>query len=112
GYGLFPKLMFEMKKQKKNNIEDPKAKLQAALRILDELTSEAPAKGCELNIDGKDYSGRFLLIEVMNTRSIGPNLILAPGAKPGDGAFDVVLIAEDQRTILGEYVRRKIYGRE
>lgn len=112
GYGLFPKLMHEMKTQKKDEIEDPAARLLAALHVLYDLILSSPAKKCRLSIDDKDHSGTFLLIEVMNIRSIGPNLNLAPEADPGDGEFDVVLIAENQRAELAEYVRKKIDGRE
>jgi diacylglycerol kinase family enzyme len=112
GYGLFPKLMLEMKKQKKDDIEDPKEKLDAALKLLHKLTISSPVKRCMLRIDGKDYSGKFLLIEVMNIRSIGPNLHLAPDADPGDGEFDVVFITEKQRKGLAAYIKKKIAGEE
>jgi diacylglycerol kinase (ATP) len=112
GYGLFPKLMQEMKRQKKNSIEDPKEKLRTALEILRDLIREASSRECKLEIDGRDYSGQYLLIEVMNIRSIGPNLNLAPDADPGDGAFDVVMISEKQRDGLAEYVEGKIDGTE
>lgn len=112
GYGLFPRLMHEMKAQKKNDIEDSKMRMQAALELLHHLIVSAPVKKCKLSIDGRDHSGEFLLIEVMNTRSIGPNLTLAPAADPGDAAFDVVLVEEKQRSALAEYVRRKIDGEE
>lgn len=112
GYGLFPRLMHEMKAQKKNDIDDSKMRMRAALELLHYLIVTAPVKKCRLIIDGLDYSGEFLLIEVMNTRSIGPNLTLAPAADPGDAFFDIVLVKEDQRSALAEYVRRKIDGEE
>lgn len=112
GYGVFPKLMYQMKKQKKNGIEDPKEKLQVALELLRDLVAETRVQKCELEINGKDYSGDFLLIEVMNIRSIGPNLNLARDADPGDGQFDVVFIMEKQRKALAEYIQNKIDGLE
>lgn len=112
GYGLFPKLMQQMEMRKKDNISDPKKRLGAALELLHELILSAPVKKCNLQIDEKDYSGKFLLIEVMNIRSIGPNLNLAPNADPGDGEFDVVIITENQREALAAYVQKKIDGKE
>jgi diacylglycerol kinase (ATP) len=112
GYGLFPKLMQQMKKQSKNETTDPKEKLQTALGLLHALILEAPLKKCSLFVDEKDHSGEFLLLEVMNTRSIGPNLNLAPEADAGDGEFDVVLIADKQRQLLAEYVAKKMEGIE
>ncbi len=110
GCGLFPKLMKEMATQGHNEIDDPKEKIKVALTVLLDLVMNAPTKKCDLQMDGVDYSGEFLLIEVMNIRSIGPNLGLAPNADPGDGAFDVVLINEAQRIRLAEYVRHKCEG--
>ena len=112
GYGLFPKLMLEMKKRNKNDIQDPREQLQAALELLYELVLTAPVKKCKLQIDTIDCSGEFLLVEVMNIRSIGPNLHLAPEADPGDGKFDIVLVTENQRKHLAEYVQNKIQGLE
>ena len=110
GYGLFPKLMKEMEDKDYDSIEDPKKKLQVALEVLKDLILEVPLKRCDLRLDDTDYSGEFLLIEVMNIRSIGPNLGLAPEADPGDGEFDVVLITEKQRKHLAGYVQKKIEG--
>jgi diacylglycerol kinase (ATP) len=112
GYGLFPKLMNQMKKEKKDHLEEPKEKLQEALKTVHQLILDAPLKNCGLHVDDKDYSGNFLLLEVMNTRSIGPNLTLAPDADPGDGVFDVVLINDSQRVALAEYVQNKMDGKE
>lgn len=110
GYGVFPRLMKEMDKAGHDDIENPKRKIQVALEVLYDLVRKVPVKRCDLQIDDIDYSGEFLLIEVMNIRSIGPNLNLAPNADPGDGEFDVVLVTEQQRLHLAEYVRKKIGG--
>ena len=110
GYGLFPKLMLEMKKQKKNDIADTREKLKTALELLYEMVLSAPVKKCSLQIDDTDYSGEFLLVEVMNIQSIGPNLHLAPASDPGDGEFDAVFITEQQRPALADYVQKKING--
>lgn len=112
GFGLFPKLMMEMKKQKKNDIVDSKEKIRAAWEILHELVLSGPAKKCRLQLDDIDCSGEFLLLEVMNIRSIGPNLHLAPDSDPGDGQFDVVFISEKQRGLLADYVQQKLDGRD
>lgn len=112
GFGLFPKLMLEMEKQKKNDIADSKERIRAAWNIVHELILSGPVKKCHLQLDDIDCSGEFLLLEVMNIRSIGPNLHLAPESDPGDGQFDVVFIAEKQRGLLADYVQQKLDGRD
>lgn len=112
GFGIFPLLMDRMKKFDKSEVEDPKERLQIALKVLEELVEEFAAVKGTIKIDGNDHSGKFILIEVMNIKSIGPNLNLAPDADPGDGYFDVVLVREDERKRFGDYVRSKIDGDE
>lgn len=110
GFGIFPKLMLEMKKQKKNDLPDPKEKIRAAWKILYDLVLSSTPKPCRLQVDDIDCSGEFLLVEVMNIRSIGPNLHLAPDSDPGDGQFDVVFVTERQRAALADYVHNKMQG--
>ena len=46
----------------------------------------------------------------MNTRQIGPHMRLAPGADPGDGLLDLVLIGEEQRKVLAAAVEGMTAG--
>lgn len=52
------------------------------------------------------------MAEIMNVRSIGPNLLIAPTADPGDGQLEVVLVTEKQREKLTSYVLNKLKGIE
>ncbi len=112
GHGVFPRLMKEMKKLDKSNFESPEQKIITALQLLYQIIQNYKPKICKLNIDGKDYTGKFLLVEIMNTSSIGPNLHLAPFADPGDGFFEVILITENQREEFASYVKGKLNGKE
>jgi diacylglycerol kinase (ATP) len=110
GYGIFPKLMRKMERlQKKSKAEKD---MKNALEVLHDLILTTKARYCKVEIDGADHSGNFLLAEVMNTQSIGPNLNLAPFADPGDGELEVVLISERQRQDFADYVLNKINGKE
>ncbi|MEO8627522.1 MAG: hypothetical protein ABI612_05390 [Betaproteobacteria bacterium] len=51
-------------------------------------------------LDGNDISGVYIMFQAMNIQRVGPNLFIAPDADPGDGLFDVVLLAEDERAKL------------
>jgi len=48
----------------------------------------------------------------MNTKSLGPNLVLAPEADPSDTKFEVVMVYENQRSKLASYVEDKLQGLE
>ena len=112
GYGVFPRLMKEMKKLEKSNFDTPEQKIKTALQVLYDIILNYKPKLCRLNIDGEDYTGRFMLVEIMNTSSIGPNLQLAPFADPGDETFNVVLITESQRQAFADYVKGKLDGKD
>ncbi|BAV06049.1 Diacylglycerol kinase family enzyme [Filimonas lacunae] len=103
GYGIFPKLMQQMEPFDKV-IDGAEERMQKALELLYSLILAAPAVDYTITIDNKDYSGKYLMAEVMNIQSIGPNLHLAPHADPGDGYLDVILITENQRGTLLAYV--------
>lgn len=112
GYGVFPYLMGEMKKNGKDEIEDKEIKIKAALQILQDIAQNYEPRECHLVIDGEDHSGVFLLAEIMNIRSIGPNLFLSPDGDPGDGLFDIILISKDDKKEFAEYIENKINDHE
>ncbi len=66
----------------------------------------------QLEIDGVDRSGKYLLVEIMNIQSVGPNLQLAPGADPGDGKFEVILVTENQKEEFADSIMNKLKGVE
>jgi len=112
GYGLFPYLMLLMEKADKASTDTPEKKIQTALNKLHEITLSYEAKSCRLMVDGVDHSGLFLLAEVMNTRSIGPNLLLSPDSDPGDGEMEVVVLPAKDREKFAAYIQSRMNGRE
>lgn len=112
GYGVFPRLMKEMKKKKDELPDSPEENLKVALETLHDIILSSKARYCKVSLDGADYSGKFLLVEVMNTQSIGPNLNLTPVGDPSDGEFEVILISERQRDEFAAYVHNKLHGIE
>jgi diacylglycerol kinase (ATP) len=112
GVGIFPELIHEMESQEPRDVNTTEKSLGKALEVLHNLIMKAEAKFCKITVDGVEHKGNYLLVEVMNTSSIGPKLNLAPLADPGDGRFDVVLISEKQREKFAEYVENKLRGVE
>jgi len=66
--------------------------------------SKARSFEATVTVDRKRFTGRFLLIEAMNLRQLGPNLALAPHADPGDGMLDVVMVRTSEREALRRYL--------
>lgn len=81
------------------------------LKVLREVLADYPVHPCEVNLDGRDLSGEFVLVEAMNIRSVGPNVELAPAASVSDGLFDLVLIGADDRPALRDYLTGRLEDR-
>ena len=77
--------------------------------ILETLKDYQP-KFIHINLDGEDLSGSYLLLEVMNTPTVGLRYMLAPDAIPDDGLFDLVLIHANQRENYLQYLTGVLMG--
>jgi diacylglycerol kinase family enzyme len=91
---------------------DGQAQLDAGLRLLIAAFAESPAHEWCVDVDGRDVSGAFLAVELMNVKETGPNVPLARDADPGDERLDVVGIGEDVRPAILDYLERRLRGEE
>lgn len=107
GFGIFPYLMKEMKKGE-TIYNSPDEELRGALRKLHQILLSYEPRQCKLEIDGTDHSGKFYMVEVMNIRSIGPNMVLAPNADPTDGELEVVLVPEAHMEKFSDFLLNKL----
>ncbi|HET7897826.1 MAG TPA: diacylglycerol kinase family protein [Flavisolibacter sp.] len=107
GFGIFPMLMKQMKKREVA-YNSPEEELQGALKTLHKILLEYEPRRCELEVDGTDHSGTFYVVEVMNIRSIGPNMLLAPMADPGDGELEIVLVPEAHKEKFSSFLIHKL----
>lgn len=114
GFGVFPKLIKEMKDRKESErSDDPEEELKDALTRLHNIILNYKTRECEIVLDDQHFNGKFLMVEIMNIQSLGPNLNLAPLADTSDGVMDVILIPESQREELAGYIERRLkYGRD
>ena len=67
--------------------------------------AEHRARRYQFTLDGRDLSGEYLLVEVLNTPATGPRLKFAPDADPSDGLLDIVCIRESDRDSLLTYAK-------
>jgi len=74
-------------------------------KTLAKLLATARPTKTRLTLDGRELDGEFLLVEILNIRSVGPGLRLAPDADPGDGLLDVVCLETDRREQMIEWLR-------
>jgi diacylglycerol kinase (ATP) len=103
GIGLFTDMMTHL--DARGNIDlahltEPEEKVTSVLEMLRVRLQTCPEIKLHVTVDSRDLSGEYILLEVMNIKSIGPNLFLAPGADPGDGLFDVVCLTRGAQETL------------
>jgi diacylglycerol kinase family enzyme len=90
----------------------PSAEVDAAVRAFRDTLAELAPQPWTISIDGAQMTDEFLLVEVLNIRSVGPNLVFAPDASPSDGYFDVITAQETDRTQIETYFEQRLAGRD
>ena len=108
GAGLFADYLRAPKK------DERKSKAEAMRRHVKELRRRLQsyrARQWQIELDGSDLSGRYLLWHAMNIRSVGPVLTLAADAKTTDGTLDFVGAREEDRALLLDYFGARVAGK-
>lgn len=82
------------------------------VRLFRDALSRLEPRRWTITVDGSSMTGDFLLVEVLNMPSIGPNLVLSADADPSDGYFSVVLATQEDRQLLLDYLDDQIAGGE
>ena len=115
GTGALAELMSEIDRGGSgyvNELDDRGQRIEAAIDVLQRIVSGSAGVRCELEIDGRELAGEYLLVEVLNFGAAGPNLRLAPGADGGDGRLDVVLVGVHEREALARHLQATEEGPE
>lgn len=113
GLGVFPEMMSHPKSEEKHEKRRRQGNaVEAALRDMQRAVERAEAIELTAILDGKDLSGRYLMLEALNLNYVGPNMRLAVETKPGDGHFEVVLVSEAERERFVHYLERWQQDRE
>lgn len=92
--------------------DDAASNLTSALERYREVLSAFKPRCWTLRLDGEEMRGTFIVAEVLNTRSVGPNIVLSEDADPSDGYFSVVTAGEEHRDDLMRYLTDRIEGRD
>jgi diacylglycerol kinase (ATP) len=107
GAGLLADSMADIKAGKADHIRrasDAESRMAAALGFFQRTLGRMAATRFDLSVDGRDLSGDYLLLEVLNFGVAGPDLRLAPHADPSDGLLDVVIAEERHRRDLADFL--------
>jgi diacylglycerol kinase family enzyme len=115
GLGAFTDTMSRLDARKNIDIAHHNAaakKILSVTQIVKIRLESSPPRRLKVELDGRDLSGDYVLLEAMNIRFVGPNLCLAPNANPGDGLLDVVTVTAEQRQQMERYLTSRAEGEE
>jgi diacylglycerol kinase (ATP) len=112
GAGLFADYLRAPKKEKPKSAKTKTAEMRHHITQLRRHLRDYPARKWQIELDGEDFSGRYLLWQAMNIPSVGPVLTLAAEARSNDGKFDFVAAREEDRALLLRYLQARIAGKK
>jgi diacylglycerol kinase family enzyme len=110
GGGLIPAGISAAKKRTTDEHDDVAAQVAADIRhYYDVLLDMKPCRFM-LSADGTDMSGDYLVVEILNIRSIGPNIVFSADVTASDGFLSVVTAGEAHRGPLLTYLEQRMAG--
>ena len=112
GGGLIPAAIAEMKTRSDGDQLPTSAKMAGAVRAISAVLSRLQPGEWTIVADGARTSGEFLLVEILNIRAIGPNLVLSADTDPSDGLFRLVVAGENDREAIARYLQDLLEGRD
>jgi diacylglycerol kinase family enzyme len=104
GAGLIPGGIAAAHAHQSSREDSATSKPTDAVRIFRDVLARLEPRRWTITLDGLATTGEFLLVEILNMPSIGPNLVLSEDASPNDGFFSVVVATEQHRDVLDEYL--------
>lgn len=110
GLGVFPEMVHSLKKARAESGRAKEETEQDILQLLLEETRTLEPIEIEVKMDGVKSREACLLFEVMNIRSVGPNLLLSTTPIPTAPRFEVARIDEGQRKQFVQYLEGRLRG--
>ena len=112
GFGVFPKLIDVMRHVERNVECSKESEVKIALHKLIDVVKSYPVEYFKIETEeGKVKEIECFLLEVMNIKSVGPNLYLAPNLSTSNGCFDVVYLTQAERQRFIVYLQSLIDDR-
>lgn len=98
GWGVFASTVNEAKSRPA--LDRPSRQLKRDRKLFRGLVESTAPRPYRIEVDGRDCSGDYLLVEIMNVPFLGPQLQISPSSNPGDGELEVVLAGAEERELL------------
>jgi diacylglycerol kinase (ATP) len=103
GWGVFAQAIHYAKQRNQKN--SVKQALKSDRKMFRAAVASVAPRFYRISVDGRDCSGHYVLVEVMNVRFLGPQLSLSPGSSPSDGHLELVLAGDAERAALDQLAK-------
>lgn len=109
GIGLLSHLIKKMSDYNSDGMESAE-KIKTARNELLKITRGYSGFQCEIKTNGEVLRDTYLMVEILNSPSVGPNLTLADDCKPADGKLNLVTVTTSERADFESYLSAVIEG--
>ena len=110
GGGLVARSIAAIDAQPLDSSHEPGHRLELAIGGYLNVLAKLSATPWSLQLDGEPLHGEFLLVEILNMKSIGPNFVVSEETDVFDGAFTVALARAEDRDELAAYWQTRMAG--
>jgi diacylglycerol kinase family enzyme len=110
GGGLVTRTIAVMDAQPLDSSHAPEHRLELAMGGYLTVLAQMKPEPWSMQLDGERLNGEFLLVEVLNMQSIGPNFVISEATDPFDSALTVALAFEEDREQLVAYWQARMAG--
>lgn len=113
GLGLFPRssaIIRSIDGDSEREFHTAEDRLHRNRCVIAALAYEIHPVVTRLTVEGRDASGEFLLLQVMNLDRVGPGAQLVPASDPADGWLDLVRVSENERALLQDKMHDCLAG--
>ena len=110
GGGLVTRSIAVLDAQPLDSSHPPEHRLELAMGGYLTVLAQMKPETWTLQLDGERLHGEFLLVEVLNMQSIGPNFVISEETDPFDGKLTVALAREQDGDQLVAYWQARMAG--
>lgn len=103
GWGVFTTAIhYAKQRSQKNGVRQA---LKRDRKMFRAAVATVEPRFYRISVDGRDCSGHYVMVEIMNVRYLGPQLLLSPTSDPSDGQLELLLASSSDRASLDQLAK-------
>jgi len=103
GWGVFARTIVEARQR--DEAGTVRQTLKRDRKLFRSILGSLEPRPYRVEVDGRDCSGDYVMVEILNIPLLGPQLPLSVGSDPSDGELEVALVTDAERGALDEVAK-------